>query len=891
MKKIILLTLLALIFSQTVKAQDYSKIEKPLLEEMSAVKKGERIRINIILNRQYDRYELRSKSTAFSTKEAKRAFVVNELKRFSEEAQRGFLETLASPAKSGEIAEVRPLWIANAINCFATAEAIEEISRHPDILTIGYDRTEKALFDGETATPAKNSKELAYNITQVNADAVWELGYTGEGIIVAVIDTGVNYNHNDLAGNMWEHPDYPHHGYDFYNRDDDPMDDHSHGTHCAGTVAGQGASGTQTGMAPSAKIMAIKIMSAEGGGSAGVMCEGIEFAVDNGAHVLSMSFGMAGGGTTSERILFRNTMINTLEAGIVASVGAGNEREYLNNQLPVPYNVRLPGNCPPPWLHPDQVLQGGTTAVVCVGATDINDELAYFSSEGPVTWQSISGFNDYALDPEMGLIRPDVCAPGVDIKSLLFNNNTGYTYMSGTSMATPGVAGVMALMLSKNPNLSPAEINEILEATAKPLSESKNNMFGSGRIDALAAMEMLPMGEVRLDGFTVDDVQGNNNGKINPGETIEVYVDLKNLSTEDISGATATIASASPWITIENETIFAETLAAGTTTSCEEAFKFTVSEDAPPRKSVYFTIEISAGKNISTSYFSVVVFDYSLKDNTIEVEGDDNENEALDPGESGEMIIYVKNIGNESALGVKGVLESSESSGLTIHTGEVEFGDFTHDQIVSGTFNVSLTPDLNIEEVIIPLQLTLTDEDGRVTVLNFEYRHPCTKIPVLTLEMPSEKVILLSWESAGEGYLYNVYRNNELLLPDYYFSYIEDDTFDPTIDNCYYVTAICPLGIESPVSNTECYFAPDGILELDCRIDVYPNPANSALYVEGDDVKEITVYNLSGQKLYQTSVRDRKTTINTASFESGIYLLEITTHQGEKTGRRFLVAR
>jgi len=74
-----------------------------------------------------------------------------------------------------------------------------------------------------------------------------------------VLDVGVNYNHVDLADNMWEHPDYPNHGYDFAYNDDDPMDNHGHGTHCAGTVAGDGTAGSQTGMAPDAKIMALKI--------------------------------------------------------------------------------------------------------------------------------------------------------------------------------------------------------------------------------------------------------------------------------------------------------------------------------------------------------------------------------------------------------------------------------------------------------------------------------------------------------------------------------------------------------------------------------------------------------------------------------------------------------
>ena len=95
---------------------------------------------------------------------------------------------------------------------------------------------------------------------------------------------------------------------------------------------------------------------------------------------------------------------------------------------------------------------GDLTCSVCVGAVDYNDNAAYFTSRGPVTWQNTE-FGDYPYQPGIGLIRPDVCAPGVDIKSLNYQSNTGYTYMSGTSMATPCVAGCMALMLSKDINL------------------------------------------------------------------------------------------------------------------------------------------------------------------------------------------------------------------------------------------------------------------------------------------------------------------------------------------------------------------------------------------------------------------------------------------------------
>jgi subtilisin family serine protease len=141
-----------------------------------------------------------------------------------------------------------------------------------------------------------------------------------------------------------------------YGNNNNPMDDNSHGTHCAGTAAGDGTAGSQTGMAPDAKIMAIKIWSSTGSGTISDYCDGFQFAVDYGAHVISLSGGRANA-TNADKILLRNTVVSVLEAGIVAAVAAGNEGA---SSVP-PNSVRTPGSCPPPWLHPDQTTAGRTS--------------------------------------------------------------------------------------------------------------------------------------------------------------------------------------------------------------------------------------------------------------------------------------------------------------------------------------------------------------------------------------------------------------------------------------------------------------------------------------------------------------------------------------------------
>ena len=146
---------------------------------------------------------------------------------------------------------------------------IEQLSTRDDIKSIDWDEKRNMLIGDykkgqKKAIGNPRDREIAWNVTKVNADDVWGLGYTGDGVLVAVLDTGVRYTHVDLADHMWTHASYPNHGYDFVNDDNDPWDEgggaDGHGTHCAGTIAGDGTAGSQTGMAPDAEIMALKIL-------------------------------------------------------------------------------------------------------------------------------------------------------------------------------------------------------------------------------------------------------------------------------------------------------------------------------------------------------------------------------------------------------------------------------------------------------------------------------------------------------------------------------------------------------------------------------------------------------------------------------------------------------
>jgi serine protease AprX len=499
--------LLLMLFSCSLIAQEKSPgsvITKDLKEQMDQNKTNELIRINIRLKSQYDLQNL-DEALANLDRTARRAIVVSELKSFRDNSQKGILSYLETKSKVNQTQLIYSLWITNVITCLASNDVIYDLSQRNDIDRIDWDESRKMIIENEILPDndpegGNGGKEITWNVTKVNVPAVWALGYTGTGIKVGVLDTGVNYNHVDLADHMWNDPSYPNHGYDFVNNDNNPMDDHGHGTHCAGTVAGDGTAGSQTGMAPSATIIALKVLDAGGSGTESGVWAAIEFIVDHSGDVISMSLGWQHSWGV-DRASWRNSFNNALAAGVIAAVAAGNEGNQ-QGSYPIPDNVRTPGDCPPPWLHPDQTLIGGVSAVVCVGATDVNDNIASFSSRGPLTWSAISPFNDYAYNPGMGLIRPDVSAPGDNIKSLDYSSNNGYADgWSGTSMATPCVAGVMALMLNKNPNLTPAEIDIALETTALGLGTAgKDNVYGSGRINALAAINALGL----TAGFTAN---------------------------------------------------------------------------------------------------------------------------------------------------------------------------------------------------------------------------------------------------------------------------------------------------------------------------------------------------------------------------------------------------
>ena len=316
---------------------------------------------------------------------------------------------------------------------------------------------------------------LADSVPLIGAPDVWSLqdslgqSVTGHGVVVAIVDTGIDYTHADLGGCFGPSCRVKG-GYDFSNNDTDPFDDMGHGTHVAGIV---GASGASTGVAPDVSFLVYKVLGSGGSGSFSDVVAGIEAATDpdgdpttdDAADIINMSLG--GGGNPDDPV--SQAVDNATALGVAVVISAGNNGSGYQT-------IGSPGVA---------------RTAITVGATDDNDIIAGFSSRGPV--------------PSGWAIKPDVVAPGVSILAPVpiigvLGDPSGYRRLSGTSMAAPHVAGAAALLKQMNPSWTPERIKVALMNTAEDLGYDVFTQ-GAGRIRvdrAVAAASAVAPGSLSL---------------------------------------------------------------------------------------------------------------------------------------------------------------------------------------------------------------------------------------------------------------------------------------------------------------------------------------------------------------------------------------------------------
>lgn len=354
---------------------------------------------------------------------------------------------------------IKSFWAGNLIIATISVADLEEIFQDDNVIYLDITRIYK-IEEPIEADAVLGGESVEWNIEKIRADDVWQEGYTGKGINIGFIDTGVDAIHPDIKNQRREYDSW----YDATTDGDslNPYDDYGHGTHVIGTACGRNG----IGVAPDAKWIIVRAF-VDGGASSEDIHEAFDWLVglNEPPQIISNSWGSG----NQTRLEFWPDLETIRALGIIPVFANGNSG-FLGPSTP--------GNFP---------------LVIGVGATDKDDKLARFSSRGAAP--NISPWNDnkYWPYPEWNRLKPDLCAPGVNVKSCFPGG--GYKVWSGTSMACPHIAGVIALILEKNPILNFKEIYWLLTQNAKHFEDYgkiPNCDYGWGRVDVYQAIKNAP---------------------------------------------------------------------------------------------------------------------------------------------------------------------------------------------------------------------------------------------------------------------------------------------------------------------------------------------------------------------------------------------------------------
>ncbi|MCU0229921.1 MAG: S8 family serine peptidase [Acidobacteria bacterium] len=577
------------------------------------------------------------------TRAERRAHVVLTMKGVAERSQGNVRALVTDGELRDRVHDIRVLWGVNGLALEAAPDAIERLAELPEVRWVLYDRAPAHAdleldagpapgmpFSGNVPSGPDPDATVAPDVVAHGAKQVWdELGYTGLGVVVAVIDTGLDRTHPDLADHIWSNPDeIPANGVDDdgnghvddswgwdFCADSQPVVG-THGTQVAGQVAGDGTNGTVTGMAPDALLMSL-----------GIDCDtpsrawqASDYAIAEGADLITQSYSWWWT-DRPDYAGFRRQADVELAAGVIHANSAGNFGSSQSTQ-PIPYNISTPANCPPPWLHPDQTMAGGMSSVLAVG--DVNwstGVIASSSSLGPSTWEDIQAntdpsypynnppeYRDYSYEngAQMGLIKPDLSAYGTGTNSTC--PGPYYCQFSGTSSATPHVAGAIALMLQSNSEATPEELARALMTTAQHRGDpGKNNVYGAGLLQAYPAVLAVESGVI-YRGHAFDDTAfGNGDAQPDPGEQLVLSLTVESRNDEAIDGLHVIVSTTTPGITIHDQVAYFPSLPArGTVVSLAPHISLSVDPGACTALAV-FDLEFRYGGTVRRSSFRTLV--------------------------------------------------------------------------------------------------------------------------------------------------------------------------------------------------------------------------------------------------------------------------------------------
>lgn len=374
--------------------------------------------------------------------------------------------------------DVHGLHLIDAFAAKVTPEAFDKLLQEtPQGLSFTFDEKVSVSDPVELTRPEETKAELEKrgpspqldnSIRTLGIEKLWEQGYKGKGVTIAVIDTGIA-----------PHPDYDSRvkGFkDWVAGKTEYYDDQGHGTHVAGCAQGDGtmSGGKFMGPAPEADLVGIKVLDKHGSGRLSDIIKGVQWAVDNkdvyGIDIINMSLGGPGFASYKDDPVAQS-VDKAFHAGIVPMVAGGNSG-------PTPSTIGTPGN------HPNAFTVGALDDKGT--ATREDDTVAFFSSRGPTKFDNLT--------------KPDILSPGVAITAANAKGSAldhapvphigqSYITISGTSMATPVMAGIVAAVMSANPDLTPAQVKEIFTSTADPLASGDDaNSQGFGVVDPQEAL-------------------------------------------------------------------------------------------------------------------------------------------------------------------------------------------------------------------------------------------------------------------------------------------------------------------------------------------------------------------------------------------------------------------
>lgn len=479
----------------------------------------------------------------------RRAATVERLKRHAAIAQADLRETLKLAEQRGDARAVRSLWMGNSIILEASPAFLADLETRPDVARIGLETNTSAWADSPCA-PASPPLALpgnnpAAHLPLLQVPALWNIGIDGAGLVAGHIDFGFEYTHPDLVNHVWTNPaeipgnlvDDDSNGYvddtvgwDFWNGDNDPWTTLVHGTSTAGLLVGDGTSGITTGVATGAKLIVLRVLTEVD------YWEAQQYCLDQGADIVCSSRSFKWSTIPPpDYHMFRLLCDMELAAGVIHANSVGNEGLMTGSGFPVPFNIGVPANCPPPFAHPDN-QRAGRSSVIGVGGIHIADESLYLdASMGPAAWEDLLLYDPlypHAQDPAYfdyphggfggglpGLLKPDISA----FTDLVTSTTSagGYDLFTGTSSSTPQVGGALLLLLDVQPEALPRHLAAAIELTAKDLGPTgKDNRFGAGKLRAFdAARRLVVLGKMSdvnpgLGDPVTLDLYGETNGLV-----------------------------------------------------------------------------------------------------------------------------------------------------------------------------------------------------------------------------------------------------------------------------------------------------------------------------------------------------------------------------------------